>query len=313
MLLGKIGLESFNGVSDEEESIAILKECYDAGLRTFDTADVYSSGNSERVIGKFLKQHNIPRENVVIMTKCYFHLDLLLGETGLSLNNKGLSRKHIMDAVKGSVERLGTHIDLLQIHRYDPEVPDEEVMRALNDVVESGQVRYLGASSMKTYQFIGLQNTAEKHGWHKFVSMQSMYNLIYREDERELNEYCQKTGVGLIPWSPNARGLLAVPFESEKTQEKIKNTFSNSFLAFDLEHDKVIIDRVEEVSKKLGCTMVEVACAWLIAKGAHPIIGVTLKDAIEPIVKLADIKLTEEQVKYLEEPYRSKAPAWLLS
>ncbi|EDK40104.2 hypothetical protein PGUG_04202 [Meyerozyma guilliermondii ATCC 6260] len=313
MLLGKVGFEAYNGVSDEAESIAILKQCYDAGLRTFDTADVYSAGNSERVIGKFLKQHNIPREDVVIMTKCYFSLSHFDGETSLNLNNKGLSRKHILDAVKGSVERLGTHIDLLQIHRYDPEVPDEEIMRALNDVVESGQVRYLGASSMKLYQFIQLQHTAEKYGWHKFVSMQSMYNLIYREDERELNEYCQKTGVGLIPWSPNARGLLAVPSDSEKTKEKLKNNVATTFLAIDMEHDKVIIDRVEEISKKIGCTMVEVACAWLIAKGAHPIIGVTSKEAIEPVVKLTEIKLTEEQVKYLEEPYRAKAPAWVLS
>ena len=312
MLLGKVGYENYNGVSDEAESIAILKQCYDAGLRTFDTADIYSAGNSERVIGKFLKQHNIPREDVVIMTKCYFRLADRQGDSGkLQFNDKGLSRKHILDAVKDSVARLGTYIDLLQIHRYDPDVPDEEIMRALNDVVESGQVRYLGASSMKLYQFIQLQHTAEKHGWHKFVSMQSMYNLIYREDERELNEYCNKTGVGLIPWSPNARGLLAVPFDSEKTKEKLKNTIANSFLGIDMEHDKVIIDRVEEISNKIGCTMVEVACAWLIAKGTHPIIGVTLRDAIEPMVKLTEIKLTEEQVKYLEEPYRTKAPAWV--
>lgn len=302
------------GVTDDDESIAILKKCYDAGLRTFDTADTYSAGHGEEVIGKFLQQHKIPRENVVIMTKCYFKLDEFKGETKeLNFNNKGLSRKHILDAVSASVKRLGTHIDLLQIHRTDPEVPQEEIMRALNDVVESGQVRYLGASSMKTYEFVELQHVAEKHGWHKFVSMQSLYNLIYREDERELNEYCRKTGVGLIPWSPNARGLLALPFNSEKTQEKLKNTMVITFLGIDVEHDKKIIDRVEELSKKLGCSMVEVAGAWLIAKGTHPIIGVTLEDAIEPIVKLTEISLTEEQVKYLEEPYSSKPPAWLIA
>lgn len=314
MLIGQRGYEAFNGVSDKAESIALLKKCYDAGLRTFDTADTYSGGNSERMIGAFLKEYNIPREDVVILTKCYFPIVRTNpdGSEPLNFNSKGLSRKHILDAVKGSVERLGTHIDLLQIHRTDLEVPKEEIMRALNDVIESGQARYIGASSMKTYEFIELQHTAEMNGWHKFISMQSLYNLIYREDERELTEYCKETGVGLIPWSPNARGLLALPFNSKKTQEKLKLDWSNSFLGVDLEHDKVIIDRVEEVSKQIGCQMVEVAGAWLIAKGAHPIIGVTLPDAIEPIVKLADVKLTEDQIKYLEEPYRSKPPAWLI-
>lgn len=297
------------GVS-EEDSLAILKKCYDEGLRTFDTANAYGGGNSEKVIGKFLKQYNIPRANVVIMTKCFLPIDFAPMQgpsTSLNFNDRGLSRKHILDAVKGSVERLGTHIDLLQIHRYDPEVPDEEIMRALNDVVESGQVRYLGASSMKTYQFIGLQNTAEKHGWHKFVSMQSLYNLLYREDERELNEYCKKTGVGLLPWSPNARGLLAIPTSSEKSKAKFQFPFYKNLLHLDVENDPKIIDRVEEVSKQIGCSMVEVAGGWLMAKGANPIIGLTLVDSIESILKLVNIKLTDEQVKYLEEPYRPKA------
>ena len=292
----------------EETSIAILKKCYDEGLRTFDTANAYGGGNSEKTIGKFLKQYNIPRENVVIMTKCFLPMDFAPGtiSSSLNFNDRGLSRKHILDAVKGSVERLGTHIDLLQIHRYDPEVPDEEIMRALNDVVESGQVRYLGASSMKAYQFIELQHTAEKHGWHKFVSMQSLYNLLYREDERELNEYCKKTGVGLIPWSPNARGLLAIPTSSEKSKAKFELPFLHHLLHLDAENDRIIIDRVEEVSKKIGCSMVEVAAGWLVAKGANPIIGLTRLDAIDSVVRLATIKLTDEQIKYLEEPYRPK-------
>ncbi|CUM65807.1 uncharacterized protein PRCAT00003455001 [Priceomyces carsonii] len=298
----------------ESESLKILKKCYDEGLRTFDTADTYSGGDSERIIGKFLKHYNIPREDVVIMTKCYFSINAFNGgdPDSLDFNHRGLSRRHILDAVKGSVERLGTHIDLLQIHRLDQNVPKEEIMHALNDVVESGQVRYLGASTMKVYEFIELQHTAEIRGWHKFISMQSLYNLLYREDERELNEYCNKTGVGLIPWSPNARGLLALPFNSKKTQEKLKNTLGVSFLGLDIKQDKAVIDRVEELSKKLGCEMVEVSSAWLRAKGAHPIIGVTLVEAVDPIVKMANIKLTEEQVKYLEEPYRPKPPAFVL-
>ena len=185
---------------------------------------------------------DIPRDTVVILTKCYFAVDTYdkNRQEGLHLNNLGLSRKHILDAVDDSVRRLGTHIDLLQIHRYDPNVPDEEVMRALNDVVESGKVRYLGASSMKTYQFIGLQHTAELNGWHKFVSMQSMYNLIYREDERELNAYCNHAGIGLLPWSPNARGLLALPWTSAKIQEKLANpeVYGLNYMGLDVEHDK---------------------------------------------------------------------------
>ncbi|CUM67446.1 uncharacterized protein PRCAT00005142001 [Priceomyces carsonii] len=302
------------GEVGETESLKILKKCYDEGLRTFDTADAYTNGGGERIIGKFLKHYNIPREDVVIMTKCYFSaVDFKGGDPDvLDFNHRGLSRRHILDAVKGSVERLGTHIDLLQIHRLDEDVPKEEIMRALNDVVESGQARYLGSSSMKVYQFIELQHTAEIHGWHKFISMQSLYNLLYREDERELNEYCNKTGVGLIPWSPNARGLLALPFNSEKTQEKLKNNIITTILGLDIEQDKVIINRVEELSKKLGCEMVEVSSAWLRAKGAHPIIGVTLEDAVDSIVKMANIKLTDEQVKYLEEPYRAKPSAFLV-
>ncbi|EDK38092.2 hypothetical protein PGUG_02190 [Meyerozyma guilliermondii ATCC 6260] len=299
-----------NGVDGDEDSMALLKKCYDRGLRTFDTADVYSSGHSEEVIGKFLKKYDIPRDTVVILTKCYFAVDTYdkNRQEGLHLNNSGLSRKHILDAVDDSVRRLGTHIDLLQIHRYDPNVPDEEVMRALNDVVESGKVRYLGASSMKTYQFIGLQHTAELNGWHKFVSMQSMYNLIYREDERELNAYCNHAGIGLLPWSPNARGLLALPWTSAKIQEKLANpeVYGLNYMGLDVEHDKPIIDRVEELSKKYKCTMAEIAGAWLVAKGTHPIIGVTSEQAIDAMVAMAHTNLSKEDVEYLEEPYKAK-------
>lgn len=178
-------------VLNEEESLPLLEYAYKAGIRTWDTADIYSHGESERIIGKAITKYQIPRENLVILSKCYFGVtpDTPSNNIAVSsvndndmLNQVGLSRKHILDAVDKSVARLGTYIDVLQIHRLDRSVPREEIMRALNDVVESGKVRYIGASSMAAWEFQELQNIAERHGWHKFVSMQNYYNLIYREE-----------------------------------------------------------------------------------------------------------------------------------
>jgi aryl-alcohol dehydrogenase-like predicted oxidoreductase len=182
-------------VLNEADSLPLLEHAYKSGINTWDTADIYSHGQSERIIGKALKQFNIPRNKVVLLSKCYFGVDESnLGRpiaessanNGDTVNEVGLSRKHIFDAVEKSVERLGTHIDVLQIHRLDRETPREEIMKALNDVIEKGWVRYIGASSMAAWEFQTLQIIAEKHGWHKFVSMQNYYNLIYREEEREM-------------------------------------------------------------------------------------------------------------------------------
>ncbi|KAF4629166.1 hypothetical protein G7Y89_g8981 [Cudoniella acicularis] len=217
-----------------------------------------------------------------------------------------------MDAVHRSVARLGTYIDVLQIHRLDRETPREEIMRALNDVVESGKVRYIGASSMAAWEFQTLQNIADKHGWHKFVSMQNYYNLIYREEEREMIPYCLDTGVGLIPWSPIARGALSRPYtDRSTTREKSDVTLANMVRGKETEIDKFVIGRVEELSKKYGVSMATIATAWCLSKPkVNPIIGLSSKERIDQAVQsvhfAASGKLTKEDVAYLEEGYAPK-------
>ncbi|CAM9017823.1 unnamed protein product [Wickerhamomyces anomalus] len=236
------------------------------------------------------------------------------------MNNKGLSRKHIIDAVKNSSERLGTYIDVLQIHRFDKDTPIEETMKALNDIVDAGYTRYIGASTMRAVEFVEMQHVAEKNGWHKFISMQSLYNLLQREDEAEMNYYCDKTGVGLIPWSPLMGGVLARPIpkdDSEKT-ERIKTSMFAAFSDFSKlvgmtsetkgqDSDIEIVNRVSEIAKKKGTSMAAVATAWVIAKGAAPIVGFTTVKRVDDAVEGANLKLTDEEIKYLEEPYLHKA------
>ncbi|KAK6462693.1 NADP-dependent oxidoreductase domain-containing protein, partial [Scheffersomyces coipomensis] len=296
----------------------ILKKCYDVGIRTFDTADMYSNGKSEILLGKFLKKYHIKRDRVVIMTKVYAAID----ETNFSfrfqeadlpeyefINSKGLSRKHIFDGVQDSVRRLGTYIDVLQIHRLDRTTPKHEIMKALNDVVLAGHARYIGASSMKAVDFAQLQFLAEKNGWFKFISMQNYYNLIYREEEREMNVFCNDNDiskVGIIPWSPIAMGLLARPYSPGETIKR--NNAIVEILKFnDLpKGDIEIINRVEEIAKKHDTSMAIVATAWLISKEASPIVGLNSVERVEEIVKATHFKLTEEEIKYLEQPYEPK-------
>lgn len=303
-------------VLNEEQSLPLIKHAYDCGINTWDTADIYSHGRSERIIGKALKQYSIPREKVVILSKCYFGVtenDVGAGIAQASVNDgpmvncMGLSRKHIFDAVERSVERLGTYIDVLQIHRLDREVPREEIMKALNDVIEKGWVRYIGASSMATWEFQTLQNIAEKHGWHKFISMQNYYNLLYREEENEMIPYCQDTGVGLIPWSPVARGALTRPYSDRSTTRSTTDNYIK-VLVYDREDetDRKIIERVEEVAKKNGVSMAAVATSWCLSKGVMPIIGLGSKERIEQAVENIHVKLSEEDCKYLEELYLPK-------
>ncbi|EER31961.1 hypothetical protein CTRG_04744 [Candida tropicalis MYA-3404] len=301
----------FNG--DIDECLEILKFCYDNNFRTFDTADAYSNGKSEELLGMFIKKYNIPRERIVILTKCYFPVKE--GDEGMGytdpvdfMNDKGLSRKHILTAAENSVKRLGTYIDVLQIHRLDHEVPKEEIMHALNDVVEQGLTRYIGASSMKAWEFVQLQHIAETKGWHKFISMQSHYSLLYREDDRELNDYCKNNGVGLIPWSPNAGGALCRPFDSEKNQKFFENKEWTSIFGLGTvsEADKTIINRVEELSKKYDASMMQVSLAWLMKKGLVPIAGVSKLEQAKELVGIYKIDMSEEDFKYLEEPYHSK-------
>jgi aryl-alcohol dehydrogenase-like predicted oxidoreductase len=264
--------EHLKPVSDRSDQRSILQ------------ADVYSHGRSEEIIGKALKQFKIPRHRVVILSKCYFgvtpdDLSANIGRVqtndGEMVNRVGLSRKHIFDAVDASVARLGTYIDVLQIHRLDRNTPREEIMKALNDVVESGKARYIGASSMAAWEFQALQNIADRRGWHKFISMQNYYNLIYREEENEMIPYCNDTGVGLIPWSPVARGALTRPWGQRDThREKTDNYLKSLIRNRESQVDKEIVDRLEEVSKKMGKSMAQIAMAWCMSKkDVMPIVG----------------------------------------
>jgi versiconal hemiacetal acetate reductase len=304
-------------VLNEEDSLPLLEYAYKAGIRTWDTADVYSHGQSEQIIGKAIKKFNIPRENLVILSKCYFGVtpESPSNPIGVSsvndndmLNQVGLSRKHILDAVDKSIARLGTYIDVLQIHRLDRSTPREEIMRALNDVVESGKVRYIGASSMAAWEFQELQNIADRNGWHKFISMQNYYNLIYREEENEMIPYCNHTGVGLIPWSPVARGALTRPYTSRDTiREKTDNYLKTLIRSRDDKVDEEIINRVEEVAKKIGKSMAQVAIAWTLSKkDVCPIVGLNKPERIDEAIEAINIKLDEEDIKYLEEAYQPK-------
>lgn len=278
-------------------------------------ADIYSHGKSEEIVGKALKQYDIPRSKVVILSKCYFGVaedgsQPTIVESGTNdgsrVNEVGLSRKHILDAVDKSVARLGTYIDVLQIHRLDRETPKEEIMKALNDVIESGKVRYIGASSMAAWEFQMLQNIAARNGWHQFISMQNYYNLLYREEEREMIPYCKETGVGLTPWSPIARGVLTRPWNSRGTTREQTDGFLKALIGRENQVDKAIVDRVEEIAKKRGTTMAAVATAWVMGKGVTPILGLSSKDRITEAVKNSNFKLEKEDFAYLEEPYLPK-------
>ncbi|KAI2794925.1 Versiconal hemiacetal acetate reductase [Penicillium oxalicum] len=325
IVLGTMGFGSKqwqDWVLDEEESLKVIEYAYKQGINTWDTADIYSHGRSEEVVGKALKKLEIPRDRVVIMTKCFFGVDdqgkfppimASARNEGEFVNRVGLSRKHIFDAVDASVKRLGTYIDVLQIHRLDRETPREEIMKALNDVVESGKVRYIGASSMAAWEFQTLQNIAARHGWHQFISMQNYHNLIAREEEREMIPYCLDTGVGLIPWSPIARGVLARPWGSRSTvRENSDGALKALVRSRETEADKAIVDRVEELAGKKGVTMAQIALAWSLSHPNEcPIVGLHSAERIDEAVASLKVQLSPEEIKYLEEPYIPKSIAAL--
>jgi versiconal hemiacetal acetate reductase len=279
---------------------------------------VYSNGRSEEIIGEAIKRLNIPREDLVIMTKIFYHLDpvnqppiaQLMNKTAQSMVNRvGLSRKHIINAVDASIARLGTYIDVLQIHRLDRECSQEEIMHALNDVVASGKVRYLGASSMSTWEFQKLQYIADKNGWHKFISMQNYWNLLHREEEREMVPFCKDSGVGLIPWSALARGALARPYKArgglrDENDKLLQNLVRGQNA--DASVDEIIIGRVEEIAKKRGVSMAIVSLAWSLKKGAWPITGLNSEKRIDEAIESVHFVLSDEEVSYLEEVYKPK-------
>lgn len=284
-------------ILNEEESMKIIKRALELGINFFDTADMYSLGESERILGKAIKKY-ANRDDVVIATKIFYPL-----RDGR--NNKGLSRKYIFEAVEASLKRLDMdYIDLLVIHRFDYDTPLEETMEAFHDLIKMGKIRYIGASAMYAWQFQKANYIAEKHGWTKFISMQNHYNLLYREDERELIPYCIDSGIQLTPYSPLASGRLSrssheqsMRFEEDKvTQGKYINT---------LKEDNRIIDRVGKIADRKGITRVQVALAWLLSHNyvASPIIGATKLSHLEGAIGALDVKLTQEEINYLEEEY----------
>ncbi|TFK81885.1 aryl-alcohol dehydrogenase [Polyporus arcularius HHB13444] len=303
-------------VLGEEEAIKHIKYAYDHGIQTFDTANVYSNGLSEVALGKAIKELNLPRDELVIMTKVYNpvpsdpSLNLVaLGkkpvEVGI-INQHGLNRKHIFDSVKASLKRLQLdYIDVLQCHRFDYNTPIEETMQALHDVVQAGWVRYIGMSSCYAYQFHQMQNYAITHNLTPFISMQNHYSLVYREEEREMFPTLKLFGVGSIPWSPLARGLLTRPIDQAS-----KRGNTDWFIGrYKNESTATIVSRVEEIAKKKGVSMAQIAIAWILAKPdvTAPIVGTTSLDNLQDILGGLEVELSDEEVKYLEEAYKPMA------
>ncbi|KAF6822740.1 hypothetical protein CPLU01_11850 [Colletotrichum plurivorum] len=314
MAFGTSKWEGSPWVLDEAEGLELLKAAYDNGINTWDTADTYSNGESERIIGKALKKFNIPRQKVVILSKIF---NPVMDDNsrpasvndGPLVNQMGLSRKHIFHAVDQCLERLGTdYIDVLQIHRLDRETPPEEIMRALHEVVQSGKVRYLGASSMYTWEFARLQYIAKSNGWTEFVSMQPFYNLLYREEEREMLPFCRETGVGVIPWSPIARGLLAKPraAEEDKNNTSLRGQTDTKTHKWFADANMEIVDRVEKIAKKKGLSMALVSTAWVLQQECYPIVGLTSEKRIKETIGALKVTLTDEECAYLEAGYRPR-------
>jgi len=283
---------------NEEESQPFLRQALEMGINFFDTANVYSSGASEEVLGRFLKA-NTRRESVVIATKVH-------GVMREEPNGSGLSRKAIFYELDQSLRRLQTeYVDLYQIHRWDYETPIEETLEALHDAVKSGKVRYIGASSMFAWQFAKALYLADRYGWTRFVSMQNHYNLLYREEEREMLGVCRAEGIGVIPWSPLARGRLARPWKSESTKRFETDQFGKTMYAATEDADRRVVDRLGEIAKERGIPQAQVALAWLLSKQeiTAPIVGATKPRHLEDAAAALNVKLSKEEIAKLEEPY----------
>ncbi|KDQ53182.1 hypothetical protein JAAARDRAFT_39550 [Jaapia argillacea MUCL 33604] len=300
-------------IDDESEAIKQIKFAYDAGINAFDTANIYSNGLSEIVLGKAVKQLLLPRDEIVVMTKLYGVVGKEYGDNMLKseqhpddlgyVNQHGLSRKHIFESVRHSLDRLQLdYIDLLQCHRFDDDTPIEETMQALHDVVKAGYVRYIGMSSCWAWQFHAMQNYAINNKLTPFISMQNHYNLVYREEEHEMFPTLNLLGVGAIPWSPLARGLLTRPLK-EKTKRGETDWFQSGY--HKAEGTPEIINRVEEVAKKKGVSMAQVAVGWVLSNPVvtAPIVGTTSLKNLQDIIDGVQVKLTDDEIKYLEEPY----------
>ncbi|CAN7598529.1 aldo/keto reductase [Devosia sp. LjRoot16] len=288
---------------DEAASRPILRAAWEAGINFYDTANVYSLGSSEEIVGKVLLEM-APRDELVIATK-------VNGEMRQGPNGKGLSRKAILAEIDNSLRRLGTdYVDLYQIHRFDPATPIEETLEALNDVVRAGKARYIGASSMAAWQFLKMLMTSDKHGWARFVSMQNQLNLIEREEEREMLPLCIDQGIGVIPWSPLARGRLARPW-GESTERMETDIYGKTLYLRDEAANQAINAVVGEIAGARGVKMAQVALAWVLQKQpvSAPIVGVTKLAQLEDAVGALDVKLSADEVARLESPYHSTTTA----
>lgn len=286
-------------VLSEEDSRPFVKRAIELGINFFDTADMYSLGVSEEVTGKLLKAF-ARRDEVVLATKVFFPI-------GQGPNGGGLSRKHIMEAIDNSLRRLGTdYVDLYQIHRWDNDTPVEETMEALHDVVKAGKALYIGASSMYAWQFAKAQYTADLHGWTRFVSMQNHMNAVYREEEREMLPLCIDQGVGVIPWSPLARGFLTgnrKRDEHKPTARAKSDDFAHDMYYTDA--DFAVVDRVVAIAQNRGVTPAQIALAWLLHKPGitSPIIGATKLHHLEEAAAAVSIQLSKDEIEQIEEPY----------
>lgn len=284
---------------NEERSRPMIRKALELGINFFDTANVYSAGTSEEITGKLLREY-ANRDEIVITTKVFYPVHQ-------GPNGAGLSRKHIMSQIDQSLKRLGTdYVDLYQIHRWDYHTPIEETMEALHDVVKAGKARYIGASTIYAWQFMKAQHVAERNGWTRFVSMQNHYNLLYREEEREMLPLCKEERIAVMPWSPLAAGRLARPWgemdERAKVDQIGKAIYSATAVA-----DRQVVDRVKEIAEQRGVPMSQVALAWLLQKEpvTAPIVGTTEISHIEDAVAALSLQLTPEEVASLEEPYIS--------
>lgn len=288
-------------VLDEEQALPFVKRALEAGINFFDTADMYSLGASEQVLANTLQACGVKRESVVIATKVF-------NPMSEEVNDRGLSRKHILDSIDRSLRRLKMdYVDLYQIHRWDYATPIEETMEALNDVVKSGKARYIGASSMFAWQFAKAQYTADLHGWTRFVSMQNHYNLVYREEEREMIPFCIDQGIGLIPWSPMARGFFGGNRHKQGGGETVRaQTDDFAEMLYYRPEDFNVAERAWEVARAHNATGSQIALAWILSKPyvTAPIIGASKLEHLDQSIAALEIKLSPEQIKHLEELYQ---------
>jgi aryl-alcohol dehydrogenase (NADP+) len=294
MSFGESGMGTHAWTLNEETSRQFMKKSLDAGINFFDTANVYSLGTSEEFVGRALRDYAL-RDEVVVATKVH-------GTMRKGRNAAGLSRKAIMTEVDHSLRRLGMdYIDLYQIHRFDPTTPIEETMEALHDVVKAGKARYIGASSMWAWQFSKAQYIAGQHGWTKFISMQNHYNLLNREEEREMMPLCVDQGVGVIPWSPLARGRLTRDWDNATSRSETDEFGKGLYKP----EDQVIVERVAEVARELGAPRAQVALAWVLSKPfvTSPIVGATKDAHIDDAIAACELQLSAEHIARLEEPY----------